>query len=229
MTSTGNWCKKSLRYQFSDEILLTQALTHRSATTANNERLEFLGDAVLGLTIASALYDARPDADEGILHLLRVDLIRRETLAAIARELDVGAQLQMSSDQHRTGGHQRSSVLANALEALFGAIFIESGYAAASETILHVFAGRLARLPDEAQLKDAKSQLQELLQARKLAPPEYSLTHTSGADHARNFAAECRIESLDLVTAGAGTSRQRAEQASARVALEAITDADGGG
>lgn len=226
MTVTGNWCKKALRYQFSDESLLMQALTHRSATADNNERLEFLGDAVLGLTIASALYNARPDAEEGVLHLLRVDLIRRETLAVIARELDVGAQLQMSADQHRTGGHQRSSVLANALEALFGAIFVDSGYAAASDSILHVFAGRLARLPDEAQLKDAKSQLQELLQARKLAPPEYSLTQTSGTDHARHFEVECRIEALGIATAGTGTSRQRAEQGAAQAALESMTDAD---
>jgi len=227
LTDAGNWCKKALGYQFSDEGLLSQALTHRSAASDNNERLEFLGDAVLGLTIAKALYEARPDAEEGVLHLLRVDLIRRETLAAIARELDLGAHVHMSPDQHRTGGHQRDSVLENTLEAIFGAVFMEGGYAAASAAILHVFAGRLADLPDEAQLKDAKSLLQELLQARKLEPPAYSLTHTSGADHARHFEAECRIESLDIVTAGAGSSRQRAEQDAAQSALDTLSNTDG--
>ena len=224
MTEIGNWCENALRYQFSDENLLSQALTHRSADSANNERLEFLGDAVLDLAIADAVYTARPNADEGMLHLFRVDLVRRETLAAIARELKLGEHVRMSPDQYRSGAHQRDSVLENALEAVFGAIYVEGGYAAANAAILHVFAERLAALPDEAGLKDAKSRLQELLQARGLMPPTYELSGSSGSDHARRFQAECRIPELSIVTEGSGTSRQRAEQAAAEAALRDIQE-----
>ncbi len=224
MTTTGNWCEKALRYQFSDEDLLAQALTHRSASALNNERLEFLGDAVVGLAIARAVYAAKPDVDEGTLSRYRADLVRRESLAEIARDLDVGSQLVMGSGEHRTGGHQRMSVLANALEALFGAILLDGGYAAARDAVLHVFADRLADLPSEGDLKDPKTRLQELLQARRLPPPNYSLTATSGADHERNFEASCRIDALDLTTHGRGTSRRRAEQGAALAALDRIAD-----
>ena len=224
MTESGNWCEKALGYQFSDDDLLSRALTHRSAGGSNNERLEFLGDAVLGLTIAKAMFDAKPDADEGVLHLFRVDLVRRETLADLARELDLGGQLHMSPDQYQTGGHQRASVLANALEAVFGAIFVDGGYVPARDAILRVYAERLGSLPAAAGLKDAKSRLQELLQARKLPPPDYSLADTSGSDHARIFEAACRVDALDLTTYGSGTSRQRAEQAAALAALGTLAD-----
>ncbi len=224
MTTTGNWCEKALRYQFSDEDLLTQALTHRSASTLNNERLEFLGDAVVGLAIARAVYSAKPGADEGMLSRYRADLVCRESLAEIARQLGVGARLVMGSGEYRTGGHQRTSVLANALEALFGAILIDGGYAAARDAVLHVFAARLAELPVERDLKDPKTRLQELLQARRLPPPQYSLTATSGAEHERSFEASCRIDALDLTTHGRGTSRRRAEQGAALEALDRIAD-----
>lgn len=224
MTTTGNWCERALRYQFSDEDLLAQALTHRSASALNNERLEFLGDAVAGLAIARAVYAAKPDADEGMLSRYRADLVRSESLAAIARDLGVSSYLVMGSGEHRTGGHQRMSVLANALEALFGAILIDGGYAAARDAVLHVFADRLADLPSERDLKDPKTRLQELLQARRLPPPQYSLTAASGADHERSFEASCRIDGLDVTTHGRGTSRRRAEQGAALAALDRITD-----
>lgn len=224
MTTAGNWCEKALRYQFSDQNLLAQALTHRSASALNNERLEFLGDAVLGLTIASAIYDAKPDVDEGMLSRYRSDLVRGETLTSIARDIDVGAQLMMGSGEHRTGGHQRASILANALEALFGAILIDGGHEAARQAVLRLYADRLAQLPSEDELKDPKTRLQELLQARQILPPQYSLTGTSGADHARNFAVRCHIEDLDVTTSGHGTSRRRAEQEAALAALEQVSD-----
>lgn len=224
MTTTGNWCEKALRYQFSDEGLLTQALTHRSASAHNNERLEFLGDAVLGLAIAGAIYESKPDVDEGALSRYRADLVRGESLAEIARAIDVGSGLLMGSGECRTGGHQRASVLANALEALFGAILLDGGYGAARDAVLHVFAGRLAALPSEGELKDPKTRLQEHLQARQLPPPAYSLTGSSGADHERSFEASCRIDALDVTTQGCGSSRRRAEQDAALAALERIAD-----
>jgi len=224
LTTSGDWCEKALRYQFSDKDLLTQALTHRSASAWNNERLEFLGDAVLGLAIAAAIFDAKPEADEGTLSRYRADLVRGESLAEIARELDIGARIVMGSGEHRTGGHQRASVLANALEALFGAICIDGGYDAARRSVLHAFAGRLGQLPSEHDLKDPKTRLQELLQAQQLPPPDYSLAATSGADHARHFEVSCRIDALAVTSLGTGTSRRRAEQAAASAALEQISN-----
>ncbi|MFQ5634538.1 MAG: ribonuclease III [Gammaproteobacteria bacterium] len=224
MTTTGDWCEKALRYQFSDEDLLTQALTHRSASATNNERLEFLGDAALGLTVSSAIYDARPDADEGAMSRYRASLVRGETLAGIARDIGLGSRLRMGSGEHRAGGHQRASALANALEALFGAIFIDGGYGAARRAVLHVFGERLAQLPADGDLKDPKTRLQELLQARQLPLPHYSLASTSGADHERSFEARCRIDALDVTTAGHGTTRRKAEQAAAAAALGQLVD-----
>ena len=224
MTRAENWCDKAFGYQFSDAGLLARALTHRSAATDNNERLEFLGDAVLGLVIAGAVFDAKPDADEGALSRYRADLVRGESLAEIARELELAPYLVMGSGEHRTGGHQRASVLANALEALFGAILIDGGFEAAQRAILRVFATRLAELPLESELIDPKTRLQELLQARGLAPPEYELVGSTGADHARTFESNCRIEALSITTSGCGTSRRRAEQAAAGEALALFDD-----
>jgi ribonuclease-3 len=224
LTTTGDWCEKALRYQFSDEDLLTQALTHRSASANNNERLEFLGDALLGLTIAGAIFELKPAADEGTLSRYRSDLVRGESLADLARRLDIGSYLIMGSGEHRTGGHQRSSVLANALEALFGAILIDGGFETARRSVLHVFDERLQSLPFESDLKDPKTRLQELLQGQQLPPPVYSLAGASGADHARNFEANCSIEALDLSTTGRGTSRRRAEQMAALAALDSLID-----
>lgn len=224
MTSSRLWCEKALRYQFSDQDLLAQALTHRSASSCNNERLEFLGDAVLGLAIAGAIYELKPDADEGTLSRYRADLVRGESLAEIARSIDIGSRLVMGSGEHRTGGHQRSSALANALEALFGAILIDGGFDAARTSILHVFEKRLNSLPLAGDLKDPKTRLQELLQAQQLPPPVYCLVGSSGADHARKFEANCSIEALGISTKGRGTSRRRAEQMAAQEALDYMTN-----
>lgn len=224
MTGSEDWCVKRLGYQFSDSTLLEQALTHRSASTLNNERLEFLGDAVLGLNIARALYDHQPNAREGSLSRFRADLVRRETLAEVAREIELGAHIEMGSGERRSGGNQRTSVLANAFEAVIGAIFLDGGYAAARDVVLHIFSDRLTHLPDEADLIDAKTRLQEYLQGRQLPPPEYLLIEISGADHARSFDVCCRIPAYDLEATGHGTSRRRAEQAAATAALEKLAN-----
>lgn len=222
MTTSGDWCIKRLGYQFSDSDLLKQALTHRSASSVNNERLEFLGDAVLGLSIARALYDQKPDVREGGLSRFRAGLVRRETLAELAQEIDLGVHIEMGSGERRSGGNQRTSVLANALEAIIGAISLDGGFVAASDVLLHIYSERLANLPDESELIDPKTRLQEYLQGQQLPPPEYSLADVGGAEHARTFRVYCRIPAFDLEVSGNGTSRRRAEQDAATAAVEKL-------
>jgi ribonuclease-3 len=225
VTSAGAWCKKKLGYQFSDNDLLTRALTHRSASADHNERLEFLGDAVLGLSVARALFSNRPDAREGTLSRYRSGLVRRETLAEVAAETGLGDWIEMGAGERRSGGNQRMSVLADGLEAVLGAIYLDGGYERANEVILQIFAERLANLPAEEELIDPKTRLQEYLQARQQPPPAYSLVDSAGAAHARTFRVVCAIAALGLEISGTGTSRRRAEQAAAETALEQFSDA----
>lgn len=224
MTAATDWSASRLGYRFVDQKLLEQALTHRSAGGWHNERLEFLGDAVLGMVIALSLYEKEPGAREGALSRYRSRLVRKETLAEMARSLDIGAQLQMGAGEHRTGGHQRSSVLADALEAVFGAILLDGGVAAASDVIRRLYADRLLTLPAEGDLVDAKTALQENLQSRGLSPPEYELLETRGAAHERTFRSQCRISQLKVATTGTGRSRRLAEQAAAARALAQLGD-----
>lgn len=219
------WAAERLGYRFSDPVLLEQALTHRSAGSPNNERLEFLGDAVLGMVIAEALYMSYPDISEGGLSRLRAGLVRRDTLAAVARGLGVGELLRLGSGELRTGGHQRGSILANALESLFGAIFLDGGFAPARETIRRVYAERLQAVsPADAERKDPKTCLQERLQARGLAPPVYQVIDVSGPPHQQAFRVLCTVAALDLERAGSGNSRRRAEQQAAASLMEALGD-----
>jgi ribonuclease-3 len=222
--SPGDWAKSHLGYEFSDQQLLQQALTHRSASALHNERLEFLGDAVLGAVVAKAVFDLKPDDNEGALSRFRSQLVRRSTLAVLARELGLAERIRLGSGERASGSHQRESVLANALEAVFGAVFLDGGYEAARELIDRLFADRLQNMPSEAALKDAKTRLQEWLQARNLPPPEYELMTVSGAAHRQLFQVACRIEAFDLETSGDGTSRRRAEQAAANLAFEQLPD-----
>lgn len=208
-----------LHYRFSDPALAAAALTHRSAAGTSNERLEFVGDAVLGLTVAEALYEQCPALEEGDLTRMRAHLVNREALAQLARALDLGALLAMGPGEQRSGGFQRRSTLEDALEAVLGAVFVDGGYGAARRVVRGLFAERLAVLPDPASLKDAKTRLQEALQARALALPEYRLVVTAGPEHAREFTAECRIGSLGLSTRGCGRTRRQAEQEAATHAL----------
>lgn len=224
MTTCEDWSIDRLGYQFSDSDLLKQALTHRSASKHHNERLEFLGDAVLGLSIARALFDQKPEVREGGLSRFRAGLVRRESLADLAREIDLGAHLELGGGERRSGGNQRTSVLADALEAVIGAILLDGGFSVANDAVLRIFSSRLANLPHELELVDPKTRLQEYLQSRQLPPPDYSLAHVSGADHARTFDVQCRIPALDVEAEGIGTSRRRAEQAAASAALELLQD-----
>jgi ribonuclease-3 len=217
---------RSLNYRFADPALLRQALTHRSLGTPNNERLEFLGDGVLNMVVAELLFRARPGADEGDLSRLRARLVREATLAEVARDLALGDELRLGSGELKSGGYLRESILADALEAVVGAVYLDGGFDAARALISEWMQPRVEALPDAEKLKDAKTRLQELLQGRGAARPVYELVDESGADHARRFTVRCRVELLDgPITATAG-SRRRAEQRAATVTLERIAEAD---
>jgi ribonuclease-3 len=222
VTARANWAEQKLGYRFADSKLLDLALTHRSASGSNNERLEFLGDAVLGAVIARALFERRPEAGEGTLSKIRSRLVRGETLADVARGLDVGSVVRLGGGEARTGGFQRSSILSNALEALLGAVYLDGGMAEAERVILALFATRLDDLPDEEQLIDPKTRLQEWLQARGQRPPVYSVHEVAGEPHAQTFEVVCTIEGLGITAAGHGASRRFAEQDAAGRALESI-------
>ena len=225
MVSAGwpaTWVRERLGYEPHDPALFRAALTHRSAAGANNERLEFLGDAVLNLLIAQRLYQSFPQATEGDLSRLRARLVSREPLAEIALALGVGATLQLGSGELRSGGFRRQSILADALEALFGAIYLDGGLAAVEPLVTRLFAERIAALPSPEALKDAKTRLQEYLQSRSLTLPRYLVLGIEGEDHAQTFRVSCEVPGLTLRVEGGGSSRRRAEQQAAQAMLEAI-------
>lgn len=210
-----------LGYVFRDPSLLRLALTHRSAGADNFERFEFLGDAALGFVVAQLLFDAKPTASEQQLTLMRAKLVSAEALAAIARDLQLGALLNLGAGERRSGGAERPSILADALEAIVGAIVCDGGLAAAAAVVGRTFQSRL-RTIDDADLKDAKSRLQEYLQGRGLPLPTYKVVATSGEDHAPTFAVDCVIDPLHVLTRGQGGSRRLAEKAAATAALQRL-------
>ena len=216
MKNAERWLEKTLLYRFQDIELFQQALSHRSATQKNNERLEFLGDAVLDFVISDELYRLRPDVSEGDLSKLRASLVRDDSLAALALELGFGDHLILGSGEMKTGGHRRESILADALEAIFGAVFLDSGIDASRAVIEHVFAERLQNLPDIKDLRDPKTRLQEWLQSRKLALPVYELVAKSGQDHKQRFTVSCSVAEQTAVTQGEASSLRKAEQKAAR-------------
>ena len=224
MDKAESWLNKTLHYRFEDVGLLNQALTHRSATGRNNERLEFLGDAVLDLVISDAVYRARPEASEGDLSRLRSSLVKEKTLAAIAAELGVGDYLILGSGEKKTGGHRRESILADALESIVGAVFLDRGIGAATEIIERVFAQRLKDLPAADQLRDPKTRLQEWLQGRGRGLPEYELVNVSGAAHKQKFEVSCSVNDTSSVTRGTSTTRQKAEQKAAAEMLAILLE-----
>lgn len=207
-------------YVFSDPGLLAQALTHRSAGTPHNERFEFLGDALLGAIIAAELYRRWPRADEGALTRARALLVREESLAERARELDLGKHLVMGPGERKTGGHRRDSILADAFEALIAAVHLDAGFEVCRQVVLGWFAAALDALPPPTQVgKDPKTRLQEWMQARQRPLPVYELLAESGDDHARIFVAACSTLDPPLRGEGEGSSRRAAEQAAAQVVL----------
>src|SRR6185436_4548161 len=179
----------------------------------HNERLEFVGDAVLNCVIAQALFDRFPEIPEGDLSRIRASLVNRDTLARLARDLDLGSALRFGEGEQKSGGAGRSSILADALEAIFGAIFVDGGFDAAHRVIVAVFAVDLNSLDPATLGKDPKTRLQEWLQARRIAVPEYAVTAIDGEAHAQTFTIECRIPALGVAVAGTGTNRRAAEQA----------------
>ncbi len=223
MDKAETWLDKTLHYRFDDTDLLEQALTHRSADGRNNERLEFLGDAVLDFVISEALFELRPDAPEGDLSRLRASLVRDTSLARIATDLGLGEHIILGSGERKSGGHRRKSILADALEAIFGAVYLDAGFDAAKAMIERVFAARLEALPDAGELRDPKTQLQEWLQARKLNLPIYELVDVAGKAHAQTFSVTCTVNELSQTTEGESSSRRKAEQEAARRMLERLS------
>ncbi len=222
MEKAERWLYKTLQYRFDDSDLLQQALTHRSAAGSNNERLEFLGDAVLDFVVSEAVFHARPDATEGDLSKLRSSLVKDATLATIARELGLGEHLVLGSGEKKTGGHRRESILADALEAIFGAAYLDSGFDAARRIIEHVYAARLQALPDVADLRDPKTRLQEWLQGRKKPLPVYELVAVTGKAHQQKFEVTCSVKDVANVTHGTSTTRRKAEQKAAAEMLSLL-------
>ena len=221
MTKSPEPLAKKLGHDFSDATLLQQALTHCSAGSINNERLEFLGDAVLGCVIADELYRRYPQAHEGELSRLRANLVRRESLAAVAHWLNIGQYLRLGTGERKSGGHHRDSILSDAMEALFGAIYLDGGFDACRTSILTLFSDVLDNLPEVAALKDAKTRLQEHLQSRHLALPEYRVIEVTGEAHAQFFKVECVVSDSEPAH-GQGRSRRHAEQGAAEEMLSRL-------
>ncbi len=212
----------ALGHAFADRSLLLTALTHRSHSSPHNERLEFLGDSILNGVVARELFDRFPDLPEGDLSRLRANLVRQDSLHQLALSLSLGSHLRLGEGELKSGGAQRPSILADALEALFGAIWLDAGFEAARAVVLALYAGMFKRIVPGQPIKDAKTRLQEYLQGRRLPLPKYSLIGTEGEAHAQHFKIACDIETLHIRTEGGGGSRRSAEQVAAERALEKL-------
>ncbi len=214
--------QKAIGYEFSDLTILSAALRHRSVGSGHNERLEFLGDSILGMVVAAALYERYGGAGEGELTRLRAQLVRQRTLAKVARRIDLGAALQLGVGAARSGGADRSSILSDGLEALIAAIFLDSDFSTVRSAIISLFQPELLEIASAAPAKDPKTQLQELLQGEGLMPPVYRVSETLGQPHRREFVVECVVPERELLTHGRGTSRKAAEQQAATFGIEKL-------
>jgi len=215
-----------LGYKFKDTGLLQQALTHRSADPCNNDRLEYLGDAILGCVIAEALFLKFPSASVGELSRLRAFLVKQETLAGLAREAELSRHLKLGGSELKSGVWQRASILADAFEALIGAIYLDSNFADCRDCILNIYAELLAGISPDTLPKDPKTTLQEYMQARQLPLPVYSVINESGRPHDHVFTVRCAIEGMDEAVVAEGTSRRKAEQSAASLILDKIHGGD---
>ena len=216
--------EQALGHTFSSRELLQQALTHRSHGAPHNERIEFLGDSVLNCVVAARLFELFPALREGELSRLRASLVRQESLSLVAQHLALGDYLRLGEGELKSGGFRRPSILADALEALLGAIYLDAGFERAREVVLHLYAEQFATIdPRQAgKEKDPKTALQEILQGRRLALPQYTLKATRGEAHLQEFEVECRVPELGLCVQGVGTSRRAAEQEAAQQACRMI-------
>lgn len=221
-----NHLQTALSYQFKNIKFLNQALTHRSHASNNNERLEFIGDSILNYVIAKMLYDTFPHLNEGRLSPLRAQLVKESTLADIARELNLGPALNLGIGEMKSGGADRSSILADALEALFAAISLDSDFQNAQRVIQHLFSQRIQKINTRTVAKDAKSTLQEYLQARRLSLPKYRIEQQTGEGNHIFFEISCDLGELGYMTRASGSSRRAAEQIAAQQALDWLKQQD---
>ena len=224
MDKAETWLKQSLDYQFIDVQLLRQALTHRSAQGRNNERLEFLGDAILDFVISDVVFRTHPDSPEGDLSKLRASLVKDTSLAKLAADLGVGEHLILGSGERKTGGHRRESILADALEAIFGAVYLDAGFDAVVKTIENAFGVRLHEFPDVEELRDPKTRLQEWLQGCGKGLPLYELVGVTGEAHRQRFEIKCSVDDIKSRTEGFGTTRRNAEQQAAESMLKELLE-----
>ena len=224
MTRHPETLAKKLGLCFSEPSLLKRALTHRSAENDNNERLEFLGDAILGFVIAERLYQKFPEADEGVLSRLRATLVNQTALAALARKLNLGDYLILGSGELKSGGYRRDSILSDALEAIMGALLLDQGIDACRRWVLSLFAESIERLSLDDWKKDPKTRLQELMQSRGLELPIYILLSMEGQPHDQHFRVECRVPLVAESSQGEGSSRKRAEQQAAEKMLVRMSE-----
>jgi len=213
---------RELNYLFVDKSLLEKALTHRSIGADNNERLEFLGDSILGFVIASELFKYFPKAKEGELSRYRASLVKGDTLAILASELDLGRYLRLGPGELKSGGFRRDSILANAFEAIIGALYLDGGLHVAEKFILETYIKRIEAISERSSYKDPKTRLQEYLQARRLPLPEYSVVEIAGKSHEQLFKVTCKISLLVDLIEGDGSNRRKAEQDAAEKVLQHI-------
>lgn len=213
---------RNLGYNFRDKGLLQTALTHRSAGARNNERLEYLGDSILNFIIAAELFERCPKLHEGDLSRMRAYLVKGERLFELATSLKLGDVLQLGTGELKSGGHHRASILADALEAVLGAIFTDGGYEACRQVVLKLYQPLLENLPRPEELKDPKTRLQEWLQSHQFPLPQYEIIKTHGKEHEREFQVACNLPHIDVRITGVGSSRRKAEQSAASKTLEML-------
>jgi ribonuclease-3 len=223
-TKAINALLKKLEYSFSDMGLLDEALTHRSYSSKNNERLEFLGDGILNFVIAHELFKQYPDVQEGDLSRLRANLVNKDSLAEIAGYLELGEVISLGSGELKSGGFRRPSILADAVESILGAVYCDGGFELCRELIVRLYANRLALSMDLQSLKDPKTQLQELLQSRHFSLPDYQVTTITGQAHAQVFHVKCSIDKMKVEVTGEGKSRRKAEQIAAARAITQVEE-----
>jgi ribonuclease-3 len=215
--------QQALGYDFTKIEWLEQALTHRSVGPVNNERLEFLGDSILNFCITRKLFSFRPDASEGELSRIRASLVNRDALTGLAAQLELEKFIKLGRGEKQSGGQRRTSIQADAVEAILGAVLLDGGFDNCRELISHLYQSHFEHLPDAEDLKDPKTRLQEYLQSRRLGLPEYSVTNETGKDHAKRFEVSCEAADFQAA-AGIGSSRRKAEQAAASKMLEQFVE-----
>lgn len=226
MKETIKWINKSLNYKFNDEALLVLALTHRSLSSKNNERLEFLGDSILSIIISDLIYREKSLLNEGDLTRLRAYLVKESTLCQIAKNINLPTHIHVGAGENKSGTRHRCSVLSDTLEALLGAIYLDSGFENTFSVIQELYKDVLSKLPSMDQLKDSKTRLQEIIQKESMNLPEYSIANITGQDHLQKFYVKCIVKDHNLITEGEGISIRKAEQDAAALMIEKYNDSD---